>query len=673
VTQQQIKFDQAIAYHQKGQLLKAKAIYEEILIVEPANAAVLHLLGVIHYQMNEPQRALYYYDQAISIAPHFADAYSNRGLALHDLKQFEAAVASYDNAIAIRSDYPEAFFNRGLALHELKQFESAVMSYDRAIAVQPDYAEAYSNCANTLQELNRFEDAVAYYDQAIAIRPDYADAYYNRGNALEALKQLEEAIASYDRAIALKPDYAQAYCNRGLVLRELDQLDAAIESYDHAIAIKPDYVEAYSNRGNALQELKKLEEAVANFDHAIAIKPDHADAYYNRGNALKGLERLEESVASFERAIAIKPDHAEAYFNRGLVLHELKKLEEAISSYDHAIAIKPDHAEAHWSKALAFLSKSLTLLSTGDLSKGWELYEWRSKREKVKFQPFEIANEWDGKKLAGSLLVLPEQGIGDEIFYSGMLNDLKGMADLITACVDPRLITLYQRSFDFIEFIPEAWLPNVKAYDAQIYMPGLGRYFRPNLESLQNVKVPYLKACPEKTTQLRNSLASHKKLICGLSWVSKNPENGPHKTLELKDLIPLLSMPDINFVDLQYGDTQEEQTELFNETGIRLTQVSEVDNFYDIDGLASLIEACDVVLTISNSTAHLAGALGQDVIMMLPYSKGLHWYWHEGNGPNPWYPTANLFRQDTQGDWQSVMARVKLELEVKINKQQSRL
>jgi tetratricopeptide (TPR) repeat protein len=550
---------------------------------------------------------------------------------------------------------------QAIALHQAGQLAQAKAMYEDILLREPKHVDALHLLGVISISEQDYQRAVKLIDKAIKINPHQAPFYSNRGLALHELKQFEKAVTSYDRAITLNPSYFTAYSNRGLALHELKQYEKAVASYDRAIAIKPDYVTAYSNRGNSLQELNQFEKAIASFDRSIAINPGYMQAHYNRGNTLKALGQLEESIASFDRAIALAPDFADAYLNRGLALTELKQWEAAVASYDCAIAINQHYADAHHNKALA-------LLAMGNFQQGWDCYEWRSALTKTIFHPFKIAHAWDGKKVAGSMLVLSEQGLGDDIFYSSMLTDLKGAADNITVYIDPRLITLYQRSFENISFISRKSSINVQDYDAQIYMASLGRYFRASEQALiDNVKISFLKACPEKSSLLRARLDGDKKLICGLSWISKNADFGAEKTLHLHDLKSILTLTDINFVNLQYGDTDEEQTAFHAETGINLTNVSDVDNFNDIDGLAALINACDIVLTISNTTAHLAAALGKPVIVMLPYARGLLWYWHDGHNPNPWYPTTTLVKQQKTGDWGSVVDTAKQALIAKVN------
>ena len=338
---------EAIAFHQQGQVGQAEAIYRDLLKVDPKKSDALHLLGVISYQTGKHQTAADLIGQAIGINPKDAIYRSNLGLALQELKQFDAAVASYDKAIALQADYAEAYSNRGLVLQKLKQLDAAVISYVKAIELQPDYVEAYSNCGIALQELKQFDAAVVSYDKAISLKPDLAEAYCNRGIALQELKRLETALTSYDKAISLKPELVEAYSNRGNALQELKQLDAAVASYDMAIALKPDYAQAYFNRGNALKELKRFDAAVASYDKAISLIPDYIDAYSNRGLALQALKQYAPALASYDKAIALNPDFAVAYSNQGLTLQELKQLSAALKSYDKAIALNPDYVEAY--------------------------------------------------------------------------------------------------------------------------------------------------------------------------------------------------------------------------------------------------------------------------------------------------------------------------------------
>lgn len=374
--QAQAKFKAGLALHNQGQLARAKAIYFEVIGLQPDNFDALHMLGVLAAETDKPAQALEWigkaievnpnvasaysnlgnalsamkqyqaaidsYDKAIAINPAHANAHHNRGLALHTLKQHQAAVESYDKAIGIKPNHADAYCNLGLALHELKQHRSAIQNFDKALAIDPNHALAHCNRGLTLHDLNEHQAAVDSYDEAIAINPAYADAYSNRGNALHKLGQHQAAVHSFDKAICINPEHAEAHHNRGISLNELRRREAAIESYDKAIAIKPDFAEAYAYRGKALEELNQHGAAVDSYTKAISIKPDFAEAHFDRGVALIKLKQHQAALESFDKAIAILPGFAMSHANRGQVLMELKQFEAAIDSFDKALSISSD-------------------------------------------------------------------------------------------------------------------------------------------------------------------------------------------------------------------------------------------------------------------------------------------------------------------------------------------
>ncbi|NTU59258.1 MAG: tetratricopeptide repeat protein [Chlorobiaceae bacterium] len=193
------RFQQALSFHQKGELAEARAIYEEISKIDPGNANVFHLLGVIASQQQNHQIALILIDHAISLNPIVAAYHSNRGLALHNLKRFREALESYDRAIQLRPDYAEALSNRGLALSALNRFDEALDSFNRAIRLQPGFADAHSNRGNTLRELNRYDEALESYNRAIQLKPDFADAYLNASILFLKTGNFEKGWRLYER------------------------------------------------------------------------------------------------------------------------------------------------------------------------------------------------------------------------------------------------------------------------------------------------------------------------------------------------------------------------------------------------------------------------------------------------------------------------------------------
>ena len=216
--------------------------------------------------------------------------------------------------------------------------------------------------------------------------------------------------------------------------------------------------------------------------------------------------------------------------------------------------------------------------------------------------------------------------------------------------------------FDFVDL---ATVSDALDFAEQLPLGSLPRLFRPDLASFSRARHPYLQADALRSANLRSKIERGDRLVCGVSWSSSRKSIGRHKSLSLEQMLVPLASPRMHFVDLQYGDTTAERQAMRQSHGIDVQHLDEVDNFHDIDGLAALIQACDVVITTSNSTAHLAGALGKSTLLLLPSGKGQLWYWAEINGTIPWYPSIRAFRQHDVGNWQKPLQEIKAALETR--------
>jgi protein O-GlcNAc transferase len=308
----QTVLNQAIAFHQTGNLAEAERLYLRLMAAAPREATSRHLLGVVRAQQGRNSEALELMDAALKIAPDAPEILSNYGNVLKTQGQFEKALASYNRALAIRPGYVAVLDKRGQVLRDLGRFGDALASYDKALAMQPDFVEVWSNRGVILSDMARHEEALASYDSALTLAPDFPDALNNRALTLKAMKRHEAALASVEQALARHPDFIEALNNRGVILFDLKRTGEALASYDRALAIHPGYVEALNNRAVALWSLKRPAESLTDCDRAIALRPDFADAFYNRGNALSELNRPDEALASYEQALAIDPDHPNA-------------------------------------------------------------------------------------------------------------------------------------------------------------------------------------------------------------------------------------------------------------------------------------------------------------------------------------------------------------------------
>jgi hypothetical protein len=297
------------------------------------------------------------------------------------------------------------------------------------------------------------------------------------------------------------------------------------------------------------------------------------------------------------------------------------------------------------------------MLYIGGLAEGWK--DWLLRHETDKKSRF-IQPWWDGSDPQGkTILVWNEQGLGDEIIFASMLPELQAQDAKIILEANQRLVPLFARSFPDIEVIPRQTPPHPRTLDAalQVSSEGMGPFFRAGMKDFTGGK-PFLRCDEAKRAALRKKYEGFgKKRIIGISWRSKAKLVGLYKSSELKEWASLLSMPDTLFVDLQYGDTAEERKSF-----PQLYHDPEIDQMQDMDAFAAQVAACDAIVTVSNTAAHVAGALGVPTHVMLHAARGVLWYWFKESDRSPWYASARLYRQAQGGNWQDVIERVKAAL-----------
>ena len=460
--------------------------------------------------------------------------------------------------------------------------------------------------------------------------------------------RLNAALQGYDAFIAAEANFAPALNNRGNLLTAMGRPAEALASLEAAIALNPDYAEAYSNRGNALRDLKRPDEALASYDKAIALRPAFAQAHSNRGNALFDLGRTAEALASYDQSIDLAPGLADAHVNRGAALYRLNRPRDAIVSYGQAIAIDPGNADAHYQQSLA-------MLLVGDFDAGWRAYEWRKQRGAQRSMTLPRGDGWLGERdiSRSTLLAYSEQGFGDTIQFCRFLGALETRCARLIVQVQPELKALLSANFSSATVIDTAETP--PAFDAHCALMSLPLALGVGPDGFA-CDGPYLHAEPQLRALWQASVAQTGKPRVGIVWSGAAYHlDDRNRSITIGRLAPLLS-PKIDWVCLQNhlrpGDGEALET---------LPQVA-----YHGEGLktfadtAALIDLLDLVICVDTSVAHLAGAMGKPVWILLPFSPD--WRWRLDRTDSPWHPTARLFRQLAPGDWASVLKRVGREL-----------
>ena len=543
---------------------------------------------------------------------------------------------------------------KAMAHHRNNELQEAFDTYMDVIDVQPKFFDALHLAGVVLVQVGQYDKALHLLDRAKAITSNHYELQYNRANALFGLERYKEALQGYSRAIELRPNYALAFLGQSNVLTQLEAHEHAAACIDCAIRLMPDYELLFFNRGNIMETLGKTDEAIRSFDRAIELQPNYVQALLNRANLFGLSKRYEDAKNEYQKIINQFPNEPEAFINLATTHLVLRDFVKSIETYQSAIEVAPENADAHY-------GFSHCLLQAGQFERAWDEYTWRwecrsfEKRHKLTT----VQPRWSPEKKSEHLLIWAEQGVGEEVFWGAHLKAAQKLATKITVQTDPRLISLFSRALPDMEFVSSKERVPQTAYDAHLPMGDLGQALKLNAESVQKFAGPYLKADSAVAKKIRAALCPKGKKLCGISWKSKNKDIGAKKSMRLQDLLPVLQQPGMVFVNLQYGDVAKEIADLKAEHGIEILQYNEVDNFNDLEGLANLIEACDLVLTTSNSTAHLAGALNKETINLVSFGAARIWYWlNEVNGRSLWYPSVKLEEQERDDtDWSAAVSR----------------
>ncbi|MBF0381116.1 MAG: tetratricopeptide repeat protein [Magnetococcales bacterium] len=637
-----LHYNLAISLNVSGHRKEAIAALKTAQKLAPENSQITTMLNAF----SDPQNA--------------ADSYLKNGIFCHQSGKLDEAIFYYIRSLEIMPENSAVLNNLGGALLAKGLNNEAILHLEKALKIEPDYPGAHNNIGQAKQAQGRLDDAIIHYQQAINLQKDFTQAHNNLGNINQEQGNLDSAILNYQKAIATDPNFAQAYNNLGNVFIAQSKFDQAIANLNKAITIQPNYAQAHSNLALAQQKKGMLINAIASCKKAIEIAPTFAQAHYNMAITLQELGEASKAITSYQKAIAIDPNYADAYNNLGNALKEQGRIEDAITSYEKTVELNPNCADAIHNLTLAQLLNC-------DFKNGWKNYDLRFNTPQfnsVRFVKHEKAL-YDGGPLSNkTMLIWSEQGVGESILFSSMIPDLiaKG-ADIVFEC-DKRLIPIFTRSFPQIKCIENVDPHKVKSqYDEYDYIVPTGnlcRWLRPDINSYKNSQ-PHLQANLQKAATIRKRYNNNNdKTVIGIAWHSKNKNHGANKSIKLHELLPLFNIPNAVFVDLQYGDTKQERDDLTKKTGINLIHDETIDQMADLDGFAAQVAAMDLIVTISNTTAHMAGALGVPTILMLAITP--LWYWMMDRNDSPWYSSIRIIRQNKCGEWSKVINNVRKEV-----------
>ena len=634
----------------KGKLEQAEKIFLSVLQVFPDNDRAQN--GIAKIQAGKNLEAQKFNCKKTS--NNFSDEQI-----LSDLYQsgsFEKVLTEANKQLLDNPDNASALNFKGAALGKLDKLDEALAIFTEVQRLIPNKASPLNNIGSVWREMGNNTTAEMYYKSALQIDPNFYDARRNLAGIYQNTNRIDEAISELKIALEQKPNNVEILNVLGNIYNKMGEKNLAISFYEKILEIEPTSKKVLNNLANVHLSLKNFQTATLLYEKALSIDPEYSDAMNNLGNALKEMGFLDEAIYYYEQAIKAPDAKLELHSNLGVALKDRGRFEEALAAFDRALELKSDYPDAYWNKALAHLA-------SGNFQEGWKGYEWRW--QATNFDSTYLPTKkpvWDGKY--ERVLVWPEQGLGDHIMFSSLFEEFSEKCKLAIFQIDRRLLNLFRRTYPEFYFIPSDKLLDESEYDSHIPLGSIAQYLRPSIDSFANASQRPLVYDAEKTDKMRQAfrLGSEKKLI-GISWRSKNLDSGHRRSSGLSQFIRQFKDTDIEFVSLQYGDVSDEIKQAYEETGIAVKTINEIDTFNDIDLLASLISACDEVVTIDNSTVHLSAALGKTTHLLLPAVSD--WRWLDGFEDCLWYKNLNIYKQPYETGWSDWLDTNTIKLQMK--------
>jgi tetratricopeptide (TPR) repeat protein len=445
-------------------------------------------------------------------------------------------------------------------------------------------------------------------------------------------------------SIASTQASAASLASRGVAFHQQGNLDAAESQYRAALALDAAQPLALHYLGVVEYQRGRLDDALDKLARAVALVPEEPEFHNNLGLALAAADRDEEAISEYRRALELRPDHATAWNNLGLALTKTHDLDGSIAAYREALRRVPDFSQAHWNLSLALLTRR-------DYAEGWREYEWRLRTPELA----RTANVAAGPRFEGgdpkgkTLLLVAEQGLGDSLMFVRFASTLvergarvvvqapEALASLMECASGVSASALHDRDLAYDAWLPMGSIPNALGLGARD-IPRNGAYLAMEPGAIESVR--------------RDTATSPGVLRVGIAWAG-NPAhaNDKRRSGALANLAPLFSIPGVAWFSLQHGAPQQEIDAL--PAASVLTRLPDDSSFAQS---AARLASLDLVITVDTSIAHLAGALGKPVWIMLPHAA--EWRYGLAGERCEWYWSARLFRQPRPRDWASVVAAI---------------
>ncbi|WP_374353504.1 tetratricopeptide repeat protein [Chitinimonas sp.] len=637
----------------QGELEAAKLTCQQVLASSLADVNALSLLGLIEARQGNLQEAEAHLLRATRLTPEVAALHNNLGSVYLDEGKLDLALSEFRRALKLRPRFTEASVNLGEACLRNHDAASALRGFQHVLKHASDHGGASIGVARALLALGRRDEFEAHCRKARQQLLSQPAALHSLATVLVQSGEAAQAADCYLTLLAAQPDN-DALCNDALAqLLQADARPQLLTLAARMVEIAPS-AGRFNLQGDVLRRIGEWEAAIAAFRQAIALDGQLLAPLHNLAVLLSDLGRHEEAQHWLSRALALQPDCAESRCLLGSIALERGDAEGAIAAFAKVLLDQPAHVLARWNLGLA-------QLVSGRFAEGWSEFDSDVGRASRPSRAEADLPFWDGRVTPGlRLLLRGEQGVGDEVFFAGVLADVLALGIDCQYEGDRRLVPLLQRAYPALRCHGYGEVDHA-GFTAQIAVGSLPALFRKH-ESDFPQRAAYLQADDALLAQWQGRLAALPgRLKVGIAWRGGvDPLSRRQRSLALSDFAPLLALADIDFVCLQHGEHAAERAEVEAALGVTVHHWSDCDPLQDLDGFAAQIAALDLVISIDNSTVHLASALGVPTWMLLG---GLgNWRWLLGRDDSPWYRSLRILRRPMGTSASGQMAQLAAEL-----------
>ena len=488
--------------------------------------------------------------------------------------------------------------------------------------------------ALALTQLKKYTEAFLEIEKAIKLDKRKISLYIFKGNLNREVKNYEQALSSFKIALELNNKSTDVLYWISVTMYQMGQKKSALNIINSSLLIEKNN-KSILLKAKCLEDLQRFTEAMDEYDFLISKDAKDIKTLLAKSDLLRRMFKYDLALEYASKAMAVDEKNINCYLIQSVIYKDKQNIEKSLQLLNDGLKIKPDSEQANF-------NKSIILLQSGNLKDGWEFYEWRWKIDEWTSVPLKTSKPiWNGEKDI-TLYLWPEQGIGDEVMFASIFNDVKRDVKKLIVKIDFRLLEVFERSFPDIKFISSKNEIIEENYEFHLPIGSLPKFYRNDLKDFENKNNKYLKTNQLIDDNLNSQFIKYKnKRKIGISWKSKNPSSGLKRSAELEDVIKYVNDDDAIYVNLQYGDVAAEITGILQK-GFNIVNITEIDNMQNIDGLLSIINMCDEVISIDNSTVHFAGAIGKKTEVLMHESADFRWEM-QGN-TTKWYKSLSLKR-----------------------------